>query len=112
MEAPDKPPMRPGAYGYAVRQNLFLDDPLLADRLGTLIREARSLAGWTQEELGIRAAVAQPRISRLERGVDADPDIAVVARLLSAMGIRGSLELSDRALDDPQSGDRQAMLAH
>jgi transcriptional regulator with XRE-family HTH domain len=89
-----------GGYTCAMRHSLDLDDELLPRRIGRLIREARTLAGWTQDELAGRARVAQCRISRLERAIDADPDVAVVVRLLSAMGMRGTLELSDRALDD------------
>jgi transcriptional regulator with XRE-family HTH domain len=87
-------------YHRVVYQSIRLDDPQFATDVGRVIREARVLVGWTQAELAVRAATAQSRISRLESDGRADLDVSVLARVLSALGCRGSLEVSDRALDD------------
>jgi transcriptional regulator with XRE-family HTH domain len=80
--------------------SLRLDDPLLAAALGRLIRESRVLAGWTQAELADRARTSQSMIARLELARRTEPDVVVIARVLAALGLRGSLDVSDRALDD------------
>jgi len=43
-------------------------DPLLR-QIGTRIREARRLKGWSQEELADRAGVDRSYMSGIERGV-------------------------------------------
>ncbi|MEO5965745.1 MAG: helix-turn-helix domain-containing protein [Candidatus Limnocylindrales bacterium] len=81
---------------YSVR----LDDPGMAAAVGRIVRDARVLAGYSQDQLAQRAGVTQARVSRLERGRSADPDLGVVTRILAALGFHGSVEISDRHLDD------------
>jgi transcriptional regulator with XRE-family HTH domain len=83
-----------------MRQDLRLDDPLLPAALARLIREARTLIGWSQQELAARANTSQARISRFERGVVPDLDVATLARVLDALGLRGAIVVSDHLLDD------------
>jgi len=60
---------------------------------GTLVREARIRAGIGQRELARRAGVAQPLLSRIERGL-VSPRYETVDRLLRACGM--SLEPAER----------------
>jgi transcriptional regulator with XRE-family HTH domain len=83
-----------------VHRTLRLDDPLLPTALGRLIKEARALAGWTQAELADRARTSQSQVARLELARRTEPDIVVVSRILAALGLRGSIEIEDRAFDD------------
>lgn len=83
-----------------MRHDLRLDDPLLPRTLATLIRDARTLIGWSQEELAARARTSQSRISRFERGVVPDLDIATLSRVLDALGLRGAVVVTDHHLDD------------
>src|SRR4051812_15435909 len=80
--------------------SLRLDDPLLPAALGRLIRDSRLLAGWTQGELADRARTSQSMIARLELGRRTEPDVLVITRVLAALGLRGSLDVTDRAFDD------------
>jgi hypothetical protein len=60
---------------------------------GAFLKEARRAAGLSQRELARRAGVAQPVLSRIERG-HASPRFETLDRLLRACG-RG-LELVER----------------
>ena len=60
---------------------------------GALLREARRAARLSQRELARRAGVAQPVLSRIERG-HASPRFETLDRLLRACG--KGLELVDR----------------
>jgi transcriptional regulator with XRE-family HTH domain len=97
---PDKWERSPPGYKDSMHRSIRIDDPLLAPALGGVIREARSLAGWTQAELAERARTSQSMVARLELGRRLEPDVVVVSRVLAALGLRGSLEIQDRALDD------------
>ena len=74
------------------------------------LREARGLAGLTQDQLAARSGVAQATISSLERGVRSNPTIDTVKRLAEALGVApSSLRFSGPRLDrtvDP--GDDRA----
>jgi transcriptional regulator with XRE-family HTH domain len=59
----------------------------MSHEVGALIREARDRHGLSQETLARRARTTQKQISRIERG-EISPSIAMVARLLAAMGER------------------------
>ena len=59
---------------------------------GRVIRDVRVAMRLTQEELSRRSGVSQSRISRIERGRLDDLGIAVLDRLLRALGIRYWLE--------------------
>ncbi|MFL6198626.1 MAG: helix-turn-helix domain-containing protein [Thermoanaerobaculia bacterium] len=52
--------------------------------LGSRIVELRSSRGWKQVELGRRAGIEPPRLSRLENGRSA-PTLAELARLREAL---------------------------
>jgi transcriptional regulator with XRE-family HTH domain len=52
---------------------------------GSLVREARRRAGFTQTELAERSGTTQSAIARLERG-RTDPDVGRVTRLVRACG--------------------------
>lgn len=52
---------------------------------GTLLLEARRAAELTQRELGRRAGVAQPAVSRIERG-HLSPRVETLDRLLRVCG--------------------------
>jgi transcriptional regulator with XRE-family HTH domain len=55
--------------------------------IGTTVRRARRRAGLSQAELGRRARVAQPYLSRLEAGLQQNPGLAVLKRLAKALGV-------------------------
>ena len=61
--------------------------PVSPKRLGTTIRRLREATGWTQQELAQRAELGQPYLSRLERGDQRNPSLAVVKRLARAFGV-------------------------
>ena len=67
--------------------------------IGQRIREARSLRGWSQNELASRAGVKQPTLQRIEAGLRLDPSIRTIAALA------GALEMTiDALLDLPKTG--------
>lgn len=68
--------------------------------LAELVREARSLVGWTQRDLAAKAATSQATICRIEAGRSATLDLLVVGRVLKVLGIRLSLQVDARHLDD------------
>jgi transcriptional regulator with XRE-family HTH domain len=70
--------------------------PQLAD----VVREARLLVGWSQRELADRARTSQATIWRIEAGRAKALDLALVARVLTALGIRSALDLDGRHLAD------------
>lgn len=74
-------------------------DPQTLSRLrtGSLVREARTIAGMTQAELAVAVGTKQSVISRWERGLD-EPRIGTLARLLGACGLEA--DLAFRRLDD------------
>ena len=83
-----------------MRHDLSLADPRLRERVAAIVREARLLAGWSQQELAERARTSQSRLSRLETGGADGIDLSAVGRILVALGVRGQLVLDDRNLDD------------
>lgn len=54
--------------------------------LGRAIRDARKRRGWTQGELALQAAISQPTLSNIERGVG-QASLASLWRLLAALGL-------------------------
>jgi transcriptional regulator with XRE-family HTH domain len=64
------------------------------------VREARRLVGWTQRELATAATTSQATVCRLERGRATAVDVLLVERVLDALGMRASLHLDGRHLDD------------
>jgi transcriptional regulator with XRE-family HTH domain len=72
---------------------------------GELIREARLLAGLSQQELAERVGVPRSSIARWERGT-VEPGFDAARRLLRACGFDLSLVHyeADEAVDDRLSG--------
>ncbi len=54
---------------------------------GTVIRERRASAGWTQEDLAERADLTRNYVSDLERGLKS-PTLATIEALADALGVR------------------------
>ncbi len=55
-------------------------------RLGTRIKELRSLKGWTQETLGERAGLSYKFIGEVERGTG-NPTVTSVAQIAKALDL-------------------------
>lgn len=68
--------------------------------LAELIHDTRTLIGWTQRDLAARAETSQATIWRLETGRVTSVDMAVVERVLAALGLRARIEIDGRHLDD------------
>ena len=77
----------------------------MARDAASLIREARSRHGISQETLARRARTTQKQITRIERG-EVSPSVSTLARLLAAMGER--LEL--HAVPGPRDNRSDAEL--
>jgi transcriptional regulator with XRE-family HTH domain len=72
----------------------------LVPKLADVIREARTLIGWSQRELADHAGTSQSTICRFESGRWAHVDLLVVERVLAVLGFRVSLQLDGRHLAD------------
>jgi transcriptional regulator with XRE-family HTH domain len=57
--------------------------------LGHAIRQSRTAAGLSQEELSLKSGVHRNYIGGVERG-ERRPTVATVARLAEALGVRSS----------------------
>jgi transcriptional regulator with XRE-family HTH domain len=68
--------------------------------LATLLQRGRSLVGISQADLARRADTSEATIWRLEHGKAEHIDLAVVERVLAALGMRGSLSVQGRHLED------------
>lgn len=68
-------------------------------QVADLVKEARQLIGWTQQELAIRAHTSQSMVCRIETA-RADLDLRALASVLAALGIRATLDLDGRHLED------------
>jgi transcriptional regulator with XRE-family HTH domain len=77
-----------------------LQSGTLPAAVGSVIREARLLIGWSQGELAIRAATSQTKVWRLESAEPGAFDMATLDRVLAALGLRPTLELEGRHLAD------------
>jgi len=71
-----------------------------AGQLGAVVREARTLIGWSQRDLARRAHTTQTLVCRLERGRLEHLDLLVAERVLAELGIRARLQLDARHLAD------------
>jgi transcriptional regulator with XRE-family HTH domain len=65
-----------------------------------LVRDSRELIGWSQRELAARAGTSQATICRLEADTASSIGFEVVERVLGALGLRVSLDVNGRHLDD------------
>jgi transcriptional regulator with XRE-family HTH domain len=83
-------------------------DPQALSRLrpGTLVRDARRLAGLSQADLARRLGTTQSVVSRWERGVDT-PRVDTLGRILRSCGFE--VDLTFRRLDDE---DRTLIAMH
>ena len=59
---------------------------VVAIRLGTALRDARTGAGLDQSEVASRAGVSQPLVSYLERGLGAGTTLDTWSRVAAAVG--------------------------
>ncbi len=57
----------------------------MAEKLGNLLRDARSMAGWTQAELAERVGVSRKTINTVENGVFV-PSTTLSLKLAEALG--------------------------
>ena len=72
----------------------------LGSELGRVIRDARRLIGWSQRDLATRVGASQAAIWRLETGQPGRVDLALVEHVLEALGMRGSIGIDGRHLED------------
>jgi transcriptional regulator with XRE-family HTH domain len=72
----------------------------LGVEVGRVIRESRRLIGWSQRDLATRAGASQAAIWRLETGQPGHIDLALVERVLEALGMRASVGIDGRHLED------------
>lgn len=70
--------------------------------VGSMVRKVRTTIGWSQRELGRRAATSQSMVCVVERGALRDLTFSTASTLLSAMGARLVVEV-----DAPYLGDRE-----
>ncbi len=68
--------------------------------IADLVRDSRELIGWSQRDLAAAAGTSQTTICRLEAGTTASIGLDVVERVLEALGLRVSLSVNGRHLDD------------
>jgi transcriptional regulator with XRE-family HTH domain len=72
-------------------------DPLTAE-LARLIRDARTVIGWTQDELADRALTSQTKIWRMEHDLSGAFDLETLDRVLAQLGLQVTLEIEGRHL--------------
>ena len=68
--------------------------------VGALVRDARLEIGWSQDELAARTGTSQTRIWRIEHGDPSALSLGVIDDVLSALGLRTTLEVEGRHLAD------------
>src|SRR5262245_7868778 len=77
---------------------------LIVTELGDILREARQRQGASQRALARRSGIAQPAISRIERGAES-PSFERFSYLLSCLGLKPSVKLEPLAGE----GDRDQL---
>ena len=87
------PPMAPLA-------RIRLQAGSLPGAIGALVRDTRLEIGWSQDELAVRTGTSQTKIWRIEHGDPSALDLAMVDGVLSALGLRTTLEVEGRHLAD------------
>lgn len=60
-----------------------------------MVKQARLAAGWTQQELAVRAGTSQAAVSAYESGVRS-PSVTTLERLLAACGMRPRVTMEPR----------------
>lgn len=68
--------------------------------LADLVRDTREVIGWSQRELAARSGTSQTTICRLEANGTPSIGLDVVERVLVALGLRVSLSVDARHLED------------
>jgi len=63
--------------------------------IGSLIRRERESRGWSLGDLASRTGIAQPNLSRLERGLS-DVRLSTLQRVAEAFGVTITLTSGDR----------------
>jgi transcriptional regulator with XRE-family HTH domain len=91
------------------RVTLDLAAPTMAATIASVVLNARTLIGWSQEELARRARTSQPVISRLEAGAAPVLDVRVLNGVFDALGLDARMVLEGRHLRDRE---RQADGVH
>jgi transcriptional regulator with XRE-family HTH domain len=76
---------------------------------GLLIREARLLAGLSQDELGARVGKDRAQIARWERGA-VQPSFETLRELVEACGFELSVAITPRATDETEDAELRASL--
>lgn len=84
------------------REQVHLGQRGFGPRIADVVREARRLIGWSQQELAERAHTSQATVWRIETASGSHLDLLVVERVLAALGIRATLDLDARHLADRQ----------
>ncbi len=75
--------------------------------LGDILREARRTRGVSQRALARRSGIAQPAISRIERGAES-PSFERFSVLVSCLGLKPTVELRPLPYrGDPELGREQ-----
>ena len=87
-----------GYTGRMQRQDVPLDDIAFLASIARLVRETRELIGWTMRELAGRAGTSPTMVWRVEHG--SATDLGAIVRILAALGLRPTLEIGGRHLDD------------
>ena len=64
------------------------------------MRDARLEIGWSQDELAVRTGTSQTMIWRIEHGDPRALNLAVIDGVMSALGLRTTLEVEGRHLAD------------
>ena len=68
--------------------------------IGALIRDTRQQIGWSQDQLADRAGTSQSTVWRIETAAPGAVDLGTIDRVLSALGLRSTLEVEGRHLAD------------
>lgn len=68
--------------------------PVELPDFGKIIREARIVKGWSQDELAERAGVSRPTIARAERGDDIST--ATLAKIAPVLGLKFELKVKEQ----------------
>jgi transcriptional regulator with XRE-family HTH domain len=83
-------------------KQVSIEHAAVVRRFGERLRQLRTQAGFTQEQLAEKAQVTSSYVGRLERG-GAAPGIDLVERLAKALGVKVADLLPEE--EDPQTMD-------
>lgn len=100
IHEPGKWQARVVGYNVDMSETIDLRNRLAGSAIGALVRDARTVIGWTQRELARRADTSQATIWRLETDQPGVIDLRMIERVLTALGMRLSLMVDARHLED------------